>query len=147
VNDYLTSFETSVALKEAGVYQGPGRSVIGETFWRSYQGYPAGKILPVPRRVFEIRRIESDWTPGSVNGKPEDGVTEARAFRLDELLAALHGTGWQLYEEDNLDYAIGAEIAGEWQLFSSPPALPWSPVEAAAACLLAVLRAAREAKP
>jgi hypothetical protein len=71
---------------------------------------------------------------------PEMGVGEARAFRLDEILEALiavgplrvHGgsDGWYVYLCDEADEHRSA-----------------MPVEAAAACYLAVLRAAREARP
>lgn len=147
---YYTSYETSVALREAGAPQGPDRSEIGETFWRCYEGYPTGTMLRTKRRSFEVRRPGNIWTPGSVDGGEDDVPGDARAFRIDEILAALHGHLWQIGEADNLDYVCGAYLlpagSGEWRSASSPPAKPWGPVEAAAAVWLAVLRAGKEQK-
>ena len=120
---YYTSYATSLALREAGAPRNPDGD--RERAW-----YVSATRGGEPRLI-------------NATGAPE----EVRAFRLDELLEALSGSGWQLTEEDNLDYVCGATVAGAWAAFASPPAQPWSPVEAAAACWLAVLRAAREVKP
>lgn len=140
-----TSYETSVALRDAGAPQGPDRSEIGEMFWRAYKSDSGWRPTPLDVRTFEVRRTSLTWSPnGQEQGQPSDVPGEARAFRLDEILEELHGHLWQIGEADNLDYVCGAYTqagaGGEWTAASSPPALPWSPVEAAAACLLAVLR-------
>jgi hypothetical protein len=112
---FYTSYETSLALREAGAEQGYGSA---------YYAIPA----PAPMVM------SHPMPPGLV---PRDAF---RAFRLDEILDALiavgplrvHGgsDGWYVYLCDEADEHRSA-----------------MPVEAAAACYLAVLRAAREARP
>lgn len=122
-----TSYETSVALKEAGAdpHGLPGK----HSWWWFARASKTWVLEPV-----------SVPFPGSI-----------RAWRLDEILAALHGHLWQIGEADNLDYVCGAYTqagaGGEWVSAASPPALPWSPVEAAAACWLSVLKGGRAEEP
>jgi hypothetical protein len=118
VTSLYTSYETSLALKEAGAPQDGA-----ERHW----------YISIVARGPKLINPADDLPAGA-----------CRAWRLDEILAALHGHLWQIGEADNLDYVCGAYTqagaGGEWTAASSPPALPWSPVEAAAACWLSVLK-------
>lgn len=117
-----TSYQTSLALKEAGApQQGDERA------W-----YVSAERGGEPRLI-------------NATGARD----EVRAWRLDNILEELHGHLWQISQQDNLDYVCGAyapDFHGEWTVAASPPALPYGPVEAAAACWLAVLRAGKGAK-
>lgn len=144
-----TSYETSVALRDAGAPQGPDRSEIGEMFWRAYKSDSGWRPTPLDVRTFEVRRTSLTWSPnGQEQGQPSDVPGEARAFRLDEILEALmadkstdcdeardcltvhvHG-GTATVEVKNAKCPITTSLDGSES----------SLVEAAAACLLAVLR-------
>ena len=126
---FYTSYETSLALREAGAPQGRD---VPLSLWTTYGGI----AKPMLTRAAYV---------------PEMGVGEARAFRLDEILAALAALG-----DVALDNHREADPSMRWSVrhaidcnsevgYSSGPGP--SPVEAAAACYLAVLRAAREARP
>lgn len=118
---YYTSFETSVALRQAGAPQGPP---------------------------------ERSWARTSATGEPyliEGGThrggdrwDDPRAWRLDEILAALDA-----YGRPSLNTIDGRRVVAIW--IDGVPGhyedgCCDSYVEAAAACWLAVLRAGSEAR-
>lgn len=122
---YYTSYTTSVALREAGAPQGPQKP--NEPIVCSSQ------LRICWNRDGEEKPWLGEWIGDDFS---------VRSWRLDEILEALDGHLWQIGQEDNHDYICGAELPnGEWFCASSPPTLPWSPVEAAAQVWLAVLRA------
>ena len=131
-----TSYATSLALREAGAPQGELQSPEGETFWRAYASTyheDPGKRL----RCFEVRRPHATYSPGSVDGEPTDVDGMARAYRLDELLellAAPRGV-------HQVSVSGAPERWEAWGCGLRNTAHAATPVEAAAACLLAVRRA------
>lgn len=140
---YYTSYETSVALRDAGAPQeGPARCWFGPT-----TGYNARK------------------EPLLVDPYDDVPPNAYRAFRLDTILTALTEYARLQHEKDGHRWRVqhsgpyevnGAPASawevcvdryddGDWETVEN--AIGDSPVEAAAACYLAVLRAAREARP
>lgn len=146
INEYAeryTSYSTSLALREAGVAQGELQSPEGETFWRSYTSSyheDPGKRL----RCFEVRRPHATYSPGSVDGEPSDVDGMVRSFRLDELLELLEPLGTLTIEHAPPGDPWAVEITiGPTKCYPPRADARWYPslVEAAAACLLAALRA------
>lgn len=158
---FYTSYETSVALREAGAPQ--ESPDLPAWLWTTYEGRLADPML-----------THADY---AVDALSSDTV---RAFRLDEILEALEKLGTLEIEHAPPGDAwhvqlIDDNARGRWSngtiaccgAVTRKPRLPdgqepegpapttlhracrwWpTPVEAAAACYLAVLRAAREAKP
>jgi len=123
---YYTSYETSVALREAGAPRNPDGD--RERAW-----YVSATRGGEPRLI-------------NATGAPD----ETRAFRLDEIMEALEKLGHVTANGPNREvpdpywgvYFVPYDYVGEHAEEEAGEDV--SPVEAAAACLLAVLRAARE---
>jgi len=118
-----TSFETSVALRDAGAPQ-----LDGDVVWSTYAS-PRQKWRSLLSRVGKDERslCRLVGEPGDVDND------EARAWRLDEILEALaeSGEGIRLSgSRDGWALCTGGGVLGSGS----------SPVGAAAACLVAVLR-------
>lgn len=114
---YYTSYETSAALKDAGAPQG-----LAEKAW-----------------------YRSETRKASVIVNSTGAAEESRAFRLDEILGALEAAG-----EGSRPCLMPCDHdpTPHWTVIMGDHAEPAAtPVEAAAACWIAVLRAAREARP
>lgn len=126
---YYTSYETSLALREAGA---PQAGDVPLSLWTTYGGI----ARPMLTRAAYV---------------PEMGVGEARAFRLDEILEAL------ARDEKRPDITLSMGASGACNVEAQDDRMPITsgvqgygdtPVEAAADCWLTALKiAAREARP
>lgn len=143
---FYTSFETSVALREAGAPQRPARHVPTVCMMESHICWNKDG----PEKPWLGPWIGDDFS--------------VRAWRLDEILAALEKLALYLRLGPRMDsynssgavswsaHALAIEHPDpddpDWRSFDEPFAdqIAASPVEAAAACYLAVLRAAREVR-
>lgn len=124
---FYTSFETSVALREAGAPQRPARHVPTVCMMESHI-------------CWNKDGSEKPWLGPWIGDD-----FSVRAMRLDEILAALAS-------ELEAPKCVRLEVFFDGSAFVGrvpgvPVMIGSSPVEAAAACWLACLRAAREVKP